>query len=391
MRPTSLRWTVLVLAILSVLAPLPGVLADHGPNLTPKRRGYNLPVVADLFPDDDRLDVQLTMEPRVWWIMGEGDLTAGHTWRLIVDPKPATMPVRVTYDVEPTCCPGERRDGSMNLTPITLLGDALLADLELEGWRVTLRMTATLDARPEHLEARGNTTVEHAGPWTWASAEDLDNGRRWTNVTLDARNATLGDRVDLVVSTVYTVNLTATARSPDDERLEARAALGSTPGNGTISLSWHVTNRAPSLRITMPDDGARVQGEVLLAGEAEDPDGDPMEVLLSIDEVEGGPYHVANETITSMRWNGTWGHRWDTGGLAPDAYEVTVWVRDQGHDASTFTWPARERVILHVLDDAGHDEGVDPGGPSSIPGPSPMLAASALALAAFVATRRCAP
>lgn len=157
----------------------------------------------------------------------------------------------------------------------------------------------------------------------------------------------------------WSVVWNASGLDPGSYTLEARAvdAEGATATvDHPLEVVEETANRAPRLTLSHPEDGATVEGDARVAGNATDPDGDAVTVEVQV------PGSTGWRAVQDPDAGGAWELAWDASDLDPGTYtlavrasdgddeverEVTVQVPEPGNNPPTvsFATPQRDDVV----------------------------------------------
>lgn len=171
-------------------------------------------------------------------------------------------------------------------------------------------VSGTTDVRGTASDPDGNVTDVRFriddGPW--AQADGTDN---WS-FSWDTTQHADGDHT-ITVEAVDDGNQTATAQR------NVTVANGGSGGGGSGG-DGSVEGQTPAVSIDEPSDGTTVNGTVLVAGTASDPDGNLSEVKARVDD---GFWSPANGTAE-------WSFSWDTTSVEDGDHTITVQAVDDG-------------------------------------------------------------
>lgn len=204
----------------------------------------------DLFPDDDRADLNLAVEGGVDWSLNEGTLSPGEALQRTLLPAAGPLILTADYHFDPRCCPNQERQGTETVTDDTPLG-CVDIPIPVDGsWTLIVTLCGVLDGRwpPQGPGDVSPTT----GNWQVYEGQDL-------RISADSQ-AQDGDRLRLSVNTEYGFEVSAevehsTGWNRSSDRYTSKDIKGTpTTFERTYTVTVQQQNQTSS-------DGAQADGE----------------------------------------------------------------------------------------------------------------------------------
>lgn len=153
----------------------------------------------NLFPDEDRADLNLTIDGNVDWSLNEGSLGPGEELGRTLVPSAGPLTLQADYHFEPPCCPNQERQGTETVSQETPLG-CVDIPIPVDGsLTVIVTLCGILDG---HWPPQGSGDVSPVtGNWESYTGQDL---------TISADQQAEGeDTVVLPVNTDYDLDVSA--------------------------------------------------------------------------------------------------------------------------------------------------------------------------------------
>ncbi|MBI4392267.1 MAG: hypothetical protein HY556_00515 [Euryarchaeota archaeon] len=203
---------------------------------------------SDLFPDEQRIDLYVTVTGAVSWKLGNATIPPGGSTTTMLEPSPRNLTFTADYSIHPACCPRGAIDSTKTLPETTPIGchDTSFTD---SGWTITLTLCGTLRATPS---ATLGIVTPRALQW------DSNWDAKTLNISTEA-NAEDRQVVNLTVPTFYDFSVRAKVSGYGASWQSPTLVVDAIPSDHEIQEHYIVTPASPAktpTNTTLPEQNA---------------------------------------------------------------------------------------------------------------------------------------